>query len=268
MSRTVLLSVLLLAFALPASAQSTYSATRDTLRFRETTQLRLKLTTPQGEIPMTIEQRATIALVRTGDSARAWFDSLALSATGPHGEQRPATDSALKLPLSFRLDPRGRVKDVVAPKWPSSLQGMAELSHQFDDFFLPLPAQPLKIGLAWSDTTVHTDSTAERFARWVRRTDYRVERDTTVGTTPALVVRAKQAMSATISAPVPNQGMRSEAQLSGDSDGYFVFSPTTGRLMGRRREGKMEGPVKLSGGMGEMQMSQSIDYTGVTEALK
>ena len=145
---------------------------------------------------------------------------------------------------------------------------MAELSHQFDDFFLPLPVQPLKIGLAWSDTTVHTDSTAERFARWVRRTDYRVERDTTVGTTPALVVRAKQNMVATISAPVPNQGMRSEAQLSGDSDGVFVFAPTTGRLMGRRREGKMEGPVKLSGGMGEMQMNQYIEYTGVTEALK
>jgi hypothetical protein len=268
MSRASFASALLLACALPASAQSTYSASRDTLRFRETTQLRMTLTSPQGEIPMTLEQRATISLVRSGDSARAWFDSLAVSATGPQGEQRPPTDSALKLAISFALDARGRVRDVVPPKWPASLQGIADLSHQFDDFFLRLPPRTLKIGLAWSDTTVHTDSTADRFLRWVRRTDYRVERDTTVGTTPALVVRAKQTMSATISGPVPNQGMRSDAQLSGDSDGYFVFAPTTGRLIGRRREGKMEGPVKLSGGMGDMQMNQSITYTGVTEAVE
>jgi hypothetical protein len=47
---------------------------------------------------------------------------------------------------------------------------MADPTHFFDDFFLRLPAQPLKIGLAWSDTTTTTDSTADRFTRWIRRT--------------------------------------------------------------------------------------------------
>lgn len=269
MSRTLLTSAVLLACALPAGAQSTYSLSRDTLRFRETTQLRMTMTTPQGDMPMSMEHRATVALVRApGDSARAWFDSLSLFATGPQGEQRPATDSALKQTIRFRLDARGRVSNVVAPKWPASLQGMADPSHHFDDYFLRLPAQPLRIGLAWSDTTTLTDSTADRFTRWVRRTDYRVERDTMVGTTPALVVRTKQSMSATISAPVPNQGMRSDAQLTGESDGYFVFSPKTGRLIGRRAEGKLEGPVKVSGTMGEMQMSQSINVTSSMDAVQ
>ena len=268
MSRTVLVSALLLALAIPASAQTTYSASRDTLRFRETTQLRMTMTTPQGDIPMSVDHRATVALVRTpGDSARAWFDSLALVATGPQGEQRPATDSALKLPIHFVLDARGRVSNVQPPKWPASLQGMSDPSHHFDDYFLRLPAQPLRVGLAWSDTTTQTDSTADRFMRWVRRTDYRVERDTTVGTTPALIVRTKQSVSATIAAPVPNQAMRSDAQLSGSSEGFFVFSPKTGRLIGRRAEGKLEGPVKLSGAAGEMQMNQSIAVTSAMDAV-
>jgi len=269
MLRTLLASAAALACALPVGAQTTYSSARDTLRFRETTQLHMTLTMPQGEVPMTMEQSALISLVRMpGDSARAWFDSLAISAQGPQGEQRPSTDSALKRQFTLGLDTRGRVKNVHAPQWPANLQGVTDLSHQFDDFFLRLPAQPLKVGLAWSDTTSRTDSTADRFTRWVRSADYRVERDTTVGTTRALVVRMKQQMHATISAPVPGQQMRSDAQLSGEEDGYFVFAPATGRLIARRREGKMEGPVKASGAMGEMQMNQSITYTGTMDSLK
>jgi hypothetical protein len=268
MLRTLLASAVLLACALPARAQSTYAPTRDTLRFRESTQLRMILTMPQGEMPVNVEQRSTVAVVRMpGDSARGWFDSLAVSVSGPQGEQKPATDSALKLPLRFRLDSRGRVSDVVAPKWPASLQGMADPSHFFDDFFLRLPAQPLKVGLAWSDTTTNTDSTADRFTRWIRRNAYRVERDTIVGTTPAVVVSATQNLSATISAPVPNQGMRSDAQISGEATGFFVFAKS-GRLLGRRTQGKLEGPVKVSGAAGEMQMNQAIAVTSAIDAVK
>lgn len=269
MLRALLTTAALIVCALPARAQTTYASTRDTMRYRETTQMHVTLTMPQGEVPMTVEQRATLSLVRlSGDSARAWFDSLAISASGPQGELKPPTDSALKRPFRLGFDARGRVKNVNAPQWPASLQGMTDLSHQFDDFFLRLPAQPLKVGLSWSDTTSQTDSTADRYSRWRRTTDYRVERDTTVDSTPAVVVSAKQKMSATISAPVPNQQMRSDAQMQGEENGYFVFAPKTGRLIARRREGKLEGPVKASGAMGEMQMNQSISYTGAMDAVK
>jgi hypothetical protein len=105
MFRTLLATTALIACALPAHAQTAYTSTRDTLRFRETTQLHVTLTMPQGEIPMTVEQRATLSLVRLpGDSARAWFDSLAISATGPQGELKPETDSALKRTFRLGLD--------------------------------------------------------------------------------------------------------------------------------------------------------------------
>jgi hypothetical protein len=269
MLRTTLTSAVLLACALPAGAQSTYASTRDTLRFRETTKIDMTLTMPQGEMPMSMEQSSTLSLVRLpGDSARAWFDSLAISAKGPQGEQRPATDSALKRTFRLGLDARGRVKNVNAPAWPASLQGVTDLSHQFYDFFLRLPAKPLTVGLAWSDTTSLTDSTTDRYSRWVRSADYRVERDTMVGTTPALVIGMKQKLGVVISAPVPGQQMRSDAQLSGEEEGYFVFAPKTGRLIARRRSGKLEGPVKASGAMGELQMQQSMKYTGEMDSLK
>jgi len=269
MLRTFLASAALLACALPARAQNSYTSTRDTLRFRETTKMQMTLTMPQGEIPMSMEQSARLSLVRLpGDSARAWFDSLTILGKGPQGEMKPETDSALKRTFRLGLDARGRVKNVSAPQWPASLTGVTDLSHQFDDFFLRLPAQPLKVGLAWSDTTALTDSTADRYSRWIRSADYNVLRDTTVDATPALVIGMKQKLGVTISAPIPGQQMRSDAQLHGEEDGYFVFAPKTGRLIGRRREGKLEGPVKASGAMGEMQMNQSIAYTSTMDSVK
>ena len=77
MLRTLLASAALLACALPARAQTTYAPTRDTLRFRETTQLSMTLTMPQGEIPS--HGRAALEGRRrahAGRSARGWFDSL------------------------------------------------------------------------------------------------------------------------------------------------------------------------------------------------
>ena len=50
MLRTLLVSTALLAYTLPAGAQTTYASTRDTLRFRETTQFRMTLTMPQGDV--------------------------------------------------------------------------------------------------------------------------------------------------------------------------------------------------------------------------
>ena len=265
----LLVSVLLLVCALPAVAQTTYSLSRDTLRFREATQMRMTLTTPQGDIPVTLDNRATIAMVRTpGDSARAWFDSLAVGASSPAGEQRPATDSALKRPYRLGFDARGRVKTVSVPQFPKSFEGVTDLTHQFDDYFLRLPEQPLRVGLAWSDTTTVKDSTADKFGQWTRIAQYRVERDTTIGSTAALVVSMKQQVRAHIEAPVPNQGMRAESVLEGTEDGYFVFAPKTGRLLGRRREGRLEGPLTMKGGPGEFKMTQSIAYTSTMDAVR
>src|SRR5678816_574105 len=52
MLRHLLASAAVIVCALPLHAQTTYSSTRDTLRYRETTRMQMTLTMPQGEVPM------------------------------------------------------------------------------------------------------------------------------------------------------------------------------------------------------------------------
>jgi hypothetical protein len=267
--RTLVATLFLLVSAHAATAQTAYAPPGDTLRFRDVTQGKIILTMPQGEIPVTVEQRSVLSVVRLrGDSARAWYDSLSLAASSPGGDQRPATDSALKKPFRLTFDSRGQVKLVQAPTFPKSFAGMTDLTHQFDDFFFRLPAKPLAIGLAWSDSVTRIDSTAEKFIRWSTNVDYRVERDTVVGGTPALIISMKQRIHTNGEGPVPNQPMRATSTLAGTDDGFVVFAPRAGRLLARRRSGKLEGDIFMKGGMGEMSMKQAYTYTGTLDAVR
>jgi hypothetical protein len=270
MKRILIATAFLLGCATTASAQATYSAPRgDTLRFRESMQGKISITTPQGEIPIGIEMRSTVGVLRMrGDSARAWYDSLTLVASTPGGEQRPATDSMLKQPYRLAFDPRGRIKLVQAPKIPASIEGMTDLSRQFDDYFMRLPEKPLVVGLAWSDSTTRRDSTADKTSRWTANADYRVERDTVVDGTRAVVVSMKQRIRINAEGPVPNQPMRATSSLEGGDEGFFVFAPSVGRLLGRRRTGKMEGDTFLRGAGGDMTMKQSYSYTSALDAVR
>jgi hypothetical protein len=253
----------------PAGAQTGYASGRDTLRFREVTHAEIRLTTPQGEIPLTSEHLATIAMVRLpGDTARAWYEALTISASGPMGTQRPATDAALRAPFTLRFDDRGRVSLVSAPTFPATFQGITDLTHQFDDFFPRLPAQPLRVGLAWSDTATRTDSTAEKSMTWRSEASYRVERDTVVDGVSALVVRMTQRLRSRSEGPVPNQPARAETVIAGTEEGYFVFAPRAGRLLGRRREGRLAGDVIMRAGAGQMALKQTYVYTSTIDALR
>lgn len=268
-SRPFVAAALLITFAVPATAQTTYAPPGDTLRFREVRQGKITLTGPQGDIPVTVEQRAGISVARMrGDSARAWFDSLTIMASSPAGEQRPATDSALNQPYRLTFDAHGLIHVVQAPVAPKSMEGVADLSHQFDDFFLRLPTKPLVVGMTWSDSSSRTDSTADRFTRWSGNAAYRVERDTVVAGVPAVVVSIAQKVRISGEGPVPNQPMRATSSLEGNEDGFFVFAPKAGRLISRRRTGHLEGDIFMKGAMGEMTMKQAYSYTGTLDAIR
>jgi hypothetical protein len=269
MRRTIVVTLLLVATAArTATAQTSYSIGRDTLRFHEVTHGKIQLIGPQGEIPMKQEHEATVAVVRAaGDTTRAWFEALSIAMSGPMGDQKPATDAALRAPFVFRMDPRGRLTPVSTPTFPPAFDGVAELTHQFDDFFLRLPAKPLAVGLTWSDSLTRTDSTADKYARWHSLATYRVERDTMVDGVAAVVVSMKQQIDLNGDSPVRNQDMRVHSALAGSEDGYFVFAPRTGRLLARRRSGQLGGDLLLHGA-NEMAFKQSYEYTSQTDAIK
>jgi hypothetical protein len=251
------------------SAQSAYARSGDTLRFRETTDADMRISGPQGEIAMKHEHRATIAFARLpNDTARAWYESLTLSLAGPGGSMQPATDSALNAPFALTFDDRGRTRLVAAPKFPASFEGITDLTHQFDDFFPRLPRQPLRVGVAWTDTSTRIDSTADKSMRWTSIATYRVERDTAVDGVPGVVVRMTQQLRSRSEGPVPNQPVRAETQLEGTEEGFFVFAVRQGRLLGRRRQGSLNGRLVMKAPSGQFEMKQSYDYRSSIDPVR
>lgn len=251
----------------PAGWQG-YSIRDDTLRFREVSTGDIQFTTPQGEMAMKSEHDATIAVTRVrGDTARAWYEALAIGMTGPMGAARPATDAALRQPFTLRIDGRGRITLLQAPTLPASFEGISDLTQQFADFLPRLPAAPLRVGLAWVDTMTREDSTARRAMRARSIASYRVERDTTANGQPALLVSMRQNIGIRSVAPIPSQGARAEIAQDGTEDGFFVFAPATGRLVARRRQGRLEGDVVTTGPNGRSTIKQVYAYTSSIDAL-
>ena len=54
--------------------------------------------------------------------------------------------------------------------------------------------------------------------------------------------------------------------MEGDDAGFYVFAPKPGRMLARRRTGKLAGDVNIPAA--GMTMKQAIDYTNVVDAVK
>jgi hypothetical protein len=253
-------------------AQTVYAPTRDTLRFREVTESHSVLRTGQGDVATKSDHDGTIAVVGLpGDSVRAWYEALAIGVSSPIPiptfNRRPATDSALLAPFHLRVDPLGRTTLLSAPTFPKSFEGLTDLSKQFFDFFLRLPNSPLRIGLSWSDTISVADSALTRTSS-TSIASYRVERDTTVSGTPALVISMKQQMRSWSEGPAQGPTTRIESQMEGSEDGIVVFAPRTGRLLGRERRGKWTGTLTIRGTEGrQSQLTNESTYTSTIRAI-
>ena len=251
-----------------AAAQSSYAPPGDTLRYHEVQKTSVIVTMAQGEIPVSGEQEGTVALLRLpGDSARAWFESLSLVAQTPQGEQKPSTDAVLRKPFRLGFDARGRVKLVEAPAIPPELAAFGDLANEFTDLFLRLPAKPLRIGQTWTDTLTRSDSAGDRKLSATSIANYKVDKDTVVNGTSALLVRKTGHTKLHAEAPVPNQpGARTDVTMEGDDAGFYLFAPKTGRMLARRLTGKLAGDVNIPAA--GMTMKQAIDFTNMVDAVK
>lgn len=267
--RRALLVALVCPVAAAAQAPSYTVSPSDTLRFREISTGRMTVQTPGGAMTIDTEHDAVIAVSRTrGDTTMAWYDALHIAATSPAGRQAPATTEALRRPFTLRLSPDGRATLLNAPAFPASFEGVSDLTHQFDDFFLPLPAVRLSIGVAWGDTATRVDSAGStgRWSRTTRLGRYRVARDTIVGGRRAWVVAAEQDLRLESGGPLPGQPVIAVTALTGQDSGVFVFDVAAGRLLGRRRSGEMRGTLTMRPPTGEpIVMPQTLRYTNTIE---
>jgi hypothetical protein len=54
--------------------------------------------------------------------------------------------------------------------------------------------------------------------------------------------------------------------MEGNDVGFYVFAPKPGRMLARRRTGKLAGDVAIPAA--GMTMKQAIDYTNVVDVVK
>jgi hypothetical protein len=241
-----------------------YRFTSDTLRYREETSSRSSMTVPSGDIVIENEHDATIGLSgAAGSRVFAWYEQLALREKGPRPASGPVeTGAILKKPFTLSISPRGAVRTEATPAIPAAISSKTDLTRQFDDFLISLPAAPLRVGSEWTDTIVvrrsdRADSSSN--SRHIRT--HRVERDTVVSGMPAVVIALTQVMQEESVAPLPGQPMLMRTRLEGKESGRAVFLTAAGRLHFRERTGSMAGQLTISGGPQPVTIPQRFEYT-------
>lgn len=242
----------------------------DTLRFRERTDGAVVMSTPQGPVTVESEHDAVIALAfGPGDVAWAWYDSLHLKQVGPGPqEQRPPTDVLLGLAFHLTVSPRGYVTMHRAPTFPAAVAAMTDLTHQFDDFLISLPREPLRPGVIWADTLVHTQSGRPQDTyRGARVRNFLALRDTVVAGTPAVLVEVTQDVRVEATSQMEQPGMTARVALEGRDRGLAIFAPSSGRLLHRTRRGALTGHLSLASGGNTVDLPQRYEYTSTISLL-
>lgn len=258
---------LALALLLPAAAGAQSAEYRrspaDTLRYHEVSGSTAELTTPNGVIPIRNRHDARVAVTfGAGDTARAWFEALSIGATSPDGERAPDTAPLLHRPYVLRFDARGRTETLAVPAIPATFEGVTDLTHEFNDFFVALPTTPLRVGATWTDTVRKEMTNARgRTLKTTRIGRYTVRRDSTVAGVRVLVVDARMQNRLEAAGPA---GQGSPLQVSsvqeGTEEGTFYFAPETGRMVGRRRAGTLAGAITFTGGPQPVTFQQTHRY--------
>lgn len=260
-------AVVLVPSALVAQAAVGYVRTPgDTVRYRSRTMISIITDAPRGPSESSSAVDETIALVfGGGDSATAWWESLDVSQARNGGRVHPVTTAVLGLPFAVRVDARGRIQVVKAPPLPDSVVRIRDLKSEFTDFGLRLPngGGALAVGAEWSDTVVVRVALA-RGATTTTRTisHYRAERDTTVDSVAAIVVRASEDGSVDGSTPARDGEAASTVALHGTGTSVYVFAPAIGRFIARQRSQEMSGTVEVVTGGGETSLPLSARYDG------
>ncbi|MBD0321317.1 MAG: hypothetical protein ICV87_13340 [Gemmatimonadetes bacterium] len=264
-----LLALVLLPAALQAQAPQYRRAGGDTVRYREVTRATSDITSPQGAITLRSHHDARLAIAfARGDTARAWYEALTLRSEFPGGEQVPATAPLLGKPFVLTIDGRGGVETLAVPEFPREVSEATDLTHQFNDFFVKLPAGALRPGLEWTDTTRRAmPNAAGRTLRTTRVGRYRVRGDTVIGGVRGVVVEARMNNRIESDGPSPTPGMELRTAQEGTETGTFVFSPERGRLLARSRTGSLEGHIEFIGGPEPMKLPQKMKYESTIEIL-
>lgn len=235
----------------------------DTLRYRNTTKMEGVVHGAAGDAPFTLSRDAVYAFAfGGGESLTAWYESLAVEASGALGGDKPNPQELLHLPYHLHIEPNGRVVTITAPTLPRTARLIAELSPQLDDFFPRLPVSGnVARGATWTDTVTRNENDAEGHHVSIRRiSHYTAGGDSTFEGKPGTVITQHTDVRITTSSPMQQQPFVATLSLTGEEDATALFSVAEGRMLSRERAGELRGAVTYKGGDKPWVVNQSYRF--------
>jgi len=221
----------------------------DTLTYRETTSTTVTLEPPRGEVVAGSTHDAVIEMISTEPGiVTAWFAELSVGSSGPSGDLSPATDPLLNEPYRLRISDAGDVETDRAPEAPAEIQAITDLSQQFFDFFIRVPAQRPEAGATWSDTLTSTGSPLPETTHDLRAIrSYTARGDTTVEGVQAQIIETVTTVELESTSPMAGQaGLTATTILDGRETGTAFFDWDGGWLVGRERLGELGGILRIN----------------------
>lgn len=269
MLRHIMLTLVFCVATAPVAAQAgPYRLpANDTLKYREISNGEVVIETPQGELTTRTEHDAGLRVVASSaGQARAWYASLRVRSVGPTGDLAPNTEGVLGLPYQLTYPSDGRVTLVDAPEFPTPIAAVTDLTHQFFDFFVSMPAgQPLR-GQSWQDTlrsTVANPPMTSLLNEAIRT--FRVRGDTVLVGRSALVVEVTTNSRMEGSGPLEGQPLTAVTSLEGVETGIAIFDWASGRLLHRSKSGNLRGLFRIEGAPQVIELPQTYQYTSTIE---
>ncbi len=241
-------------------------AVGDTARYHEVSHGEQELQTPQGSVSMSNEHDATIALTPSGPGTLVgWYEALVVSFTGPQGTQAPSTEPLLGKTFRLTASPEGRLQLDSAPAFPEGVAQITDLTHEFDDFLITVPAERPKVGATWQDT-VHSNRSGdpEQVVDQEAVRSYRVRGDTVYAGRSAMVIEVETTHTMSMSGPVPGQSMTATNRVTGSDSGLVIFDWDRGAMLYRSKKGALTGTLEFKGAQ-TLTMQQKMTYTSTIE---
>ncbi|MDH3733504.1 MAG: hypothetical protein OEU54_08210 [Gemmatimonadota bacterium] len=250
-----------------AAISVTQVAAQETRRYVTTDQGGVYIESPMGAMEVEAEGYSEVRFEISGTSIIAKYDTLYSYVGGSQGDQSPDVTPIMEGSFELEMERPGVLVTLSHPSVEAEGAGGMEPLHMFDDFLVPLPDEPLAVGVEWTEMMVH-DGASQPDATYYseRAMSMRVERDTVVNGEPAFVVSVAQNVTNESSGIMPGMGFEFTSSSDGTDNGTAILAGD-GTLLHRERTIEMAGlfSIMLQGQV--FDMPQTMSFTGTQKLV-
>ena len=238
------------------------TAAQETLKYVTTDEGSVVIDSPMGVMEVDAEGYSEVVFEIDGESIRVTHDSIFSYVGGPMGDQSPDVSAIRDGEFELALDRPGVVRTVSHPPVEVGTAGDMDPLHMFDDFFIPLPDEPISVGLEWSDQLTHDGSSQPDGTYLNERTiNLKAVRDTVVGGRDAFVVEVSQTLSTQSSGVSEQQGFAFDFDSTSDgTETGMAIITADGVMLYRERSIDLGGLFTIFVQGQVMDMTQSMSF--------